>query len=344
MKRPLLIFVIIGFFFILVIGSAQAVSRYDVLGDSTVAAELKLPENPAGPGLFLPDSPLFFLDQIFQNIKILFAGSALDKANIERDVLREREAELRLMLAKNDQENINNALNNLTDEAERAAIDLNDHAANGDDVKEAAKILNEALKHQREILDSLSDQSDGSLEYDFSSAREKVKINKFIVENHLPDSLLEDEIEDDIENEIEDEAEDTQESSRRLLRAIEVLEREASDAAKKAQTNREAVLRRVIQAKLDKLNESDTEDSEEDKEIEMAREKFKKSLEKAAEDAKKLQELQLESEAHGSPETSGSTDNTSSSGDSSSGSGGGSNSGSGSSGSSGSDSSGRGEY
>ena len=187
--------------------------RGRVLGESTQAAELDFPGVSSGPGAILPNSPFFVFDTVWQKVKLFTARSAEDKAIVRAQIAGERLAELRIMLSQNDPDGIAIALSQIQKEAQQASTELSQSAANGQNVEEAAKELNEAIKLQREILGKLANQTTGSLRLQLKTTREELKASKVEVEDELPDELLENEIEDELKDEIEEDLEEVDDLS-----------------------------------------------------------------------------------------------------------------------------------
>ena len=226
----------------------------DVLGDTTIPSDIEFPQIGSGPGYFLPDSPLYFLDNLSQQVKVFFAFSPERKAQIRSQIAGERLAELRVMLEENNQEGINRALENFIKESDLAAGALSDAGVrSGSDIRPLAKELNATLKEHRKILKELERQSSGELRLRFKTARQALQRAKAEVVDELPAEDLDRELQEDLDELIADEVEEASRSARGLNHAIDVLERLASQAAEKNQTAREAALRRAIEKKNENL-------------------------------------------------------------------------------------------
>ena len=303
------------------------------MGETTVSSDLSIPSTTEGPGILLPDSPLFFLDELKQNIRLLLAFSPQTRAKVHTAIAGERLAELQFMLAKNNEERIKFALSEVSDNLKKAANDLTQARLKGKDVKLLAKTINELIKDKRKKLSFLEEQAQGELKAQVKAAKEALKAAKIEVEDNLP--------EDDLEDELEDHVRVASDSARGLEHAIDVLERLASQAGERQETRREEALRHAIEVK----NEALIKQQEKALELEhkkqerllKAKEKFiektREALRKAHEAAREFQKDQDEiNENDGASENSGSSSSSDSKENSGSGS-----SGSGRSGSSGSD-------
>jgi len=334
--------VVLGFFVLVWVAPKPAFSHHQgrVLGDSTTSSQIVFPPVTAGAGFILPDSPLYFLDEIFQEVRLLLAFTPERQAKIRALIAGERLAELRIMMNRSNPNGITTALNNLTKVSTQMAASLTDAAASGSDVKLLAKELNETIKSHRKILGILANQTDGTLRLQIKAAREALKEAKVEIEDELEEDELENEIEEDVDDEIDEAVEEATGSARKLEHAIDVLTKLASEAAAKQQTRREEALRHAIEVKNDALRRQAEKLFEEDlkkhKKILEAQKKANKkaleAIEKAQKAAEEFEEAQDELEeirnqsvgetsgSSGSGGSSGSSDSSGSSGSGKSGS------------------------
>ncbi len=231
--------------------------KKDVLGESIAASDVEVPPVSAGPGIFLPDSPFYFLDSTFQNIKLVLISSPEKKAQMHALIAQERLAELRIMMAKNNMTGIKRALSELDLENDAAANELKNASLKGKDVRNLASNINGEMKRQREFLNYLSAQSSGALELQLKAAKEELKLAKVEVEDHLDEDELLSEVGESISEDIKEGIEEASESAEGLERSIDILSRLASEAAKKEQVKREEALKRVIEVKSDTLKKQE---------------------------------------------------------------------------------------
>lgn len=281
------LFVIISFISLTVNPIYAHKFKKEVLGDSVAASDIEVPPVAAGPGLILPDSPIYFMDNSLQTIKLLLITSPENKAEMRQRIAHERLAELRVMMAKNNTYGIKRALQELARENNATAMELENASLKGKDIRKLASGMNESMKQQRAFLDILSDQSKGALKLQLKSSIEELKEAKVEVENHLAEDELLKEVEDSIEQDIDDKIEEASESAGGLERSIDVLTRLASDAAKKEQVKREEILLQAIE------NKNNTIRRQEEKLSELKRKKEERihNLEKeAVENARKVVE------------------------------------------------------
>lgn len=248
MSRVAVALCLLFFIFILPV-PVSANELRDVLGVSTEGNGAILPPTTEGPGLILPDSPLFFLDTLKQNIRLFLAFSPEKKAVLHADIAGERLAELRFELIKNKPEAAEKALEGVTVHVKGSAEELAAAELQGRDVTALAQDLNENLKRKRDMLDVLEDSSGGEFQARVNVAQKALLESKIRIEDSLPPSQLQNEIEEDLNHEIEDQIDDANGSAENIARAIDLLEKSASDAAMKKQTKREEAIRKAIAAK-----------------------------------------------------------------------------------------------
>jgi len=276
-----------SFLLLLLVVTPVFARQPEVLAESTQAATLTVSPTTQGPGLILPNSPLFFMDQWFQALKLAVATTPEAKAKVRAQIIGERMAELKIMLSLNNEKEINKALQNLTEESNQGAKDLLKESNKGTNVEEAAKVLNEAIKQERDALTALDKQSTGSLASDFQSAKEKAKIHKSAVVDKLPASLIQREVESDLENDVRDKAEEVHAAALDLEDHLAELHKEATSAAKEAQDRRLEAIKKAIETKNEALKK---QTEAELKAEEVRQEALKKEQEKLLESAKKAAE------------------------------------------------------
>ena len=302
-----------------------------ILGDSSVSATPQIPPTVEGPGLILPDSPLFFLDKIKQSIRLFFAFTPEAKAKVHAAIAGERLAELRFMLAKNHEGGIKVALEGVAENTQKSTEDLNNAKLSGRNVSTLAKSINITIKEKQEALDALEHQAKGELKARVGVSREILKVAKLEVEDALPEQELENEIHDELENEIENEVEDASESAKKVEHLVERLQEEASKSATKALRRREEAIKKAIGEKNKELEKFQQrlrkEEEEKQKELLKAQEKagihalgaiikYQEAAQKFKEAQQKVDEIKsMSTETSSNPPESGSS-SSSGSGDS----------------------------
>ena len=194
MRRAVLVFIFIIFLFFTVNSVSFAHHRERVLGASTSPSSLQMPPTVEGPGFILPDSPLFFMDQMKQNFRLFLAFTPEQKAKVRTNVAAERLAELRLMLAKNNERGIKIALDGVAENYKEASNNLNEAELSGKDISDLAKKINDDIKLKRQSLDLLEDQSTGELYARIKATQVSIDEAKVQIEDKLPEEELEKEV------------------------------------------------------------------------------------------------------------------------------------------------------
>ncbi len=316
----------------------------DVLGVATASALPVISPTTEGPGLIMPDSPFFFLDQLKQDIRLAFAFNPEDKAKVNAQIAGERLAELRFMLAKNDARAASAALAGVSDNLQQASDQLTKAQFAGKNVTNLAQDLNSNIKLKQKALDQLESQAKGSLQLQVAQAQELIFESKAAVDDALPPDEMENEIKLDLERKISRKVASASSSATLLQRDLDALSKEASDSASKALERRQEALKLAIEKSgnpelrkvQEKLLEQEKEKQEkiieaQKKAAEQAREAIKNSQEATVNFAnfqRKLIQLQSTSVPPSSPQPNSTSGGGSGSSGGGSGSSGGSSSGS----------------
>lgn len=241
-----------------------------VLGESTQTSELVVPPVTSGTGYILPDSPLFLVDRTFQAVRLVTAFSAERRAKVHNQIAGERLAELRVMLDRNNQDAVAVVLADISSEMNGAARELSLASAEGKDTKALARSLNDTIKAQREFLASLQTQTTGSLELAVKTARRALQEAKVEVEDNLPEEELAKEIEEGLNAEIADRTTDAASATDELEIVLTALEKEASEAARKAIAQKETDLAVAMKSGDEKVQK--------EQELALRREKSKQEI------------------------------------------------------------------
>ncbi len=292
--RKLLIF-LLGFSLLSLIAvfastSVSAYHRQDVLGVA-VQETLSIPPTSDGPGLILPDSPLFFLDKLKQEFRLLLAFTPEQKAKIHNAIAGERLAELQIMLVKNNVAGVRVGLQGVSDNLKSASKDLDDAKLTGRNISLLAKEINDSIKEKDNKFSVLENKATGEIKAHVAAAKKSLRSSKVEVEDNLPEDLLENEMEDDLDREIEDHINNATDSAKGINRAIDVLTRLADEAERKNQEHRREALLKAIEVKNEVFGKQQEKLTEaENKAQEKITEARKKALEKAKEAAGKIDE------------------------------------------------------
>lgn len=339
MSKRLYVFLSVAFTSLLILVSVDRVyanHKAQVLGDSTTNADLSIPPTTEGPGLILPDSPLFFLDQLKQDFRLLLAFTPETRATIYKDIAGERIAELRFMLAKNNLDAAKVALDGVASNLKNAAVQVGQAKLTGRNVDTLAKTINDDIKAKQETLDLLENQATGEIKTQVASVQESLLKAKVEVEDALPEQELKNEIKSDLSRKAERKVDEASDSARELQRDLDELNKEAGEASKKSLSAREKAIKKAIGEKneaLKKVEEKllETEQKKQEKLLEVqgkvseqAKEAIKKAQEAAIGFRQAVQTInQIQSGSQGNSSNSNSGKSSENSGKSSSGGSGG---------------------
>ena len=217
--------------------SASAHHLEEVLGVEAMPV-LSIPPTAEGPGFLLPDSPIFFLDQLKQEVRLLLALTPEQKAKVHVAVAGERLAELQIMLAKNNVPGVRIALQGVSDNLKAASGNIANAKLTGRNINLLAKEINDSIKEKQKSLSVLERQATGEIKAQVMAAKESLKVSKVKIEDNLPTDLLINEMEEDLRLEISDNISKAAHSATGINRAIDVLTRLASEAAQRNQPRR----------------------------------------------------------------------------------------------------------
>ncbi len=236
-----------------------------ILGATTQAVNPQIPPTTEGPGLILPDSPFFFLDNLKQAVRLFLAFTPEAKAKAHVAIAGERLAELRFMLARQNESGIETDLKGISENLKQAVNDVTTAQLSGRNVSVLAKEVNDDIKGKQDTLDILESQAQGELKAWVLGTQTSLLEAKVKVEDALPQADLENEIRDDLNRQIEGQVKKASESAIELRDALNVLTKQATEAAQKSLKNREEALKRAINAKNDILQRTEKKLLEQEK-------------------------------------------------------------------------------
>jgi len=217
------------------------------------STNLTIPPTVEGPGIFLPDSPFFFLDEIKQNVRLLLAYTSEQKATVHSAIAGERMAELRYMLAANNEKGIGVALNGVNENFKDAAEDLSQARFSGREVSVLAKQINDQIKEKINVLSELEDQTTGEKKLVLNTVSSGLFKSKVKIEDGLSESDLKNEIRDDLNWKAERDLRQTNDSATELKMSLEDLRIEATQSANSSLKRRESALQQAIAEKNTEL-------------------------------------------------------------------------------------------
>ena len=227
--------------------------RRQVLGTTTAPSSIQFPAISSGPGFILPDSPFYFLDTFVQSIRIATSFTPEQKVVSHAKIAGERLAELKLMFSRDNKTGIEIAMLQLTREIGLSTDYLVEASAKGRDISEVSLNLNEIIKEQRAVLGTLSDQADGSLRLKLFAARQELRESKMRVEDTLPEKLLQAEIAYSLQEEVDARVSEIASTVSLLESDLDLLEKQASEAASKKLAKREEAIQKAIEEKNTEL-------------------------------------------------------------------------------------------
>jgi len=234
--------------FQLTASDANAMRRAQVLGEETSTDVF--PSVPYGAGFILPDSPLYFVDNVYQRLKLAFAFTPSKKIQVRSQILGERLAEARVMESRNQYVGLSRALDEMAGEAELLVKDMNDADANGVDLSSISKEVNDTIAYHREVLKTVGENSQDAVAERVQSTRDSLLASKMSVEDYLPEKYLTEEIENDLEDELDTQVLGVETTTKRLEKTIDRMEKQASKSSEKQFQNEEKQLEKETKKNL----------------------------------------------------------------------------------------------
>lgn len=230
MKKPFFGLILLALV-VLLPGAVSAQTRQSVLGASTSSATLSLPPTTEGPGLFLPDSPFYFLDMLKQQVRLFFAFTPEEKVQTYMSIAGERMAEVRFELQKGNSTAAEVALQGLKDNTKAAATLIAQQKFAGNDMTTTAEIVNETIKRRQQDLDMLDTEATGGFKAEVDAADAALTDAKIQVEDSLPQALLQREIQYDMTRDVTRNLVETTRTAAQVSDEVSFLEQEASKTA-----------------------------------------------------------------------------------------------------------------
>lgn len=236
-----------------------ATNREEVLGVQTDSSTVNMSPTTEGPGLILPDSPFFALDELKQSLRLAFAITPEAKMRVHSAIAGERLAELRYMLARDNKRGIEIALNGVGSNLEAAANALAESHFSGNDVSKLALNVNTDIKAKQRILDNLEAKATGTLKSQIALTQEKVLYAKLTVADSLSEDESQKELVDDLNRNVDRDINNIEGTVSRLEKNIDSLnslnEGEVAGASTSALDKKRAI-KELIKSKLEKRREA----------------------------------------------------------------------------------------
>lgn len=236
--------VLLSLLLLLVSSSTAHAARKGVLGLTT--DHLSIPPTVEGPGLILPDSPLYFLDNLKQQLRLILAVTPQMKAQVYASIAGERLAELRFELAKNNTAAAEIALSGVRENTKQAGLQVDNARLNGANVEKEAGDINRQIKEHLVSLDGLELQATGEMKAAVVYATQTLADTKAVVEDGMKKDLIENEVRDDISREIAKNLLATTSTAEQLKIDLDELQKQATNEAQKSLPNRKEAVNKVI--------------------------------------------------------------------------------------------------
>lgn len=197
----------------------------NVLGANDKVINVEIPNNE-GPGLLLPDSPLYFLDVAKNNLKVLLVSyDSRQEAKMHLAVAGERIAEIKILLGKSNPAGLDASLASLVAHVNGAAESIQAARNKGMNVDQLAQELNTTVDRERESLAILAKITTQPLGLKLQSAEVSLAQSDATIENFLPKDLLANERKRELEKK-------TTEVAEQALQTKQEADAVASEAAK----------------------------------------------------------------------------------------------------------------
>lgn len=249
---------------ILLVLPVTTFAYYDqaVLGTSIQISDSVFPPITAGPGHILPDSPFYFADKFYQQLRLALVFTPENRAALHAQIAQERLAELRVETMRNNQPAIDSALIELQHEAMASANDVRDASSQGKDVTQLARTIHQELADDRTILTTVATQiPDTAFAQKLTAASDVLRDARVISEDALPQTDIKHEVAANVTSEVDEAVLGVTTSTEKLQNRLNMYERYASNSASdgntaKVRDQQIAALRRQItdlQAVLDHL-------------------------------------------------------------------------------------------
>lgn len=223
---------------------ASANHVQDVLGDSTSISEINFPGLAAGPGFILPDSTMYSLDQLVQEIRLALAFTPEQQAQVYMRILGERLGETKVMMQRDNATGIEIALSGADKAARGAARSLGDAASKGRSTASLAREMNRTLAEYRAALNEVASQAPAALASRLNSTGYTLLEAKLRVEDELPGDELAAAIDNDLQNMVDTEVLGVQTAANSLMRKFNSLDNRSSLSAEQRMKYEEMVASR----------------------------------------------------------------------------------------------------
>lgn len=177
-----------------------------------------------GPGILLPDSPLYFVDIWRDNLSLILASFTPEKkAKLHLRIAAEKITEIKILIEEKGIEarGLDTALSNITSNVSGARRVIERQKGLGADVRKLAEELNVTINEQKFALRVLQDAVDYPTSLKLLAAEKGMRLDEAEIEDELMQDLLQNEIRDEIAREIEKETQFASRSAARIKKLQE---------------------------------------------------------------------------------------------------------------------------
>ncbi|RJQ24837.1 hypothetical protein C4577_06865 [Candidatus Parcubacteria bacterium] len=254
-----------------------------ILGISSESSTM--PEVSYGPGLILPSSPLYFLDKLKQNVRISLALKPEERAKVYEQIAGERLAEVRAEAVNGNDEALNVALDDVSNNISLAAKELENVKLRGRDTEVLASELNDSIKEKREVLGVFESRANNNVALRVRAVRQNLFEEKVRVGDYLPHWRFEQEVNNDLNEILADGIDDVSVSTLRLKQALEMAK---INIMEKMQKDKKSTVGGSIKGGKEEKNYSERLKIEEEK-VQQQKELKVKEMERIVAELKKLE-------------------------------------------------------
>lgn len=231
----------------------------EILGVSSAS---ELPATIEGPGFVLPQSPLYVLDKLKQNILLSLSFSPDKKIETYNAIAGERIAELKIEIEDGEVQGIDTALAELTSTISQARGEVENLNRRGKLNPQIALKLNDDIRSRFVYLNNIEAQLTGSLKTKVKAAARSLLEDKIKIAIFLPSDIASKEEENDLKLAINQSIEDMTDSTAILQKAFEEKASSSPSAKKKLKDESTTELEKIIggvQKLAQAINEGKTE-------------------------------------------------------------------------------------
>lgn len=220
--------------------TVSASSRGLVLGEKTALPAVPL---AAGPGRLLSNSPFYFLDLVFDEIKIALTPKPKARVKLQMTLAAEKLAELRLLFSQENHQGFERALYYFAKHIKGARVSL--EQVKGQEVGDLARALNQMVDQSQDFLKDLEGIALIEEKFILKSAQVKIAKEEMAIEAKLPSDEFEEETLKELSQGLEEEIKESSQAAERMIQLRQELEQ-------KIAKNQESVMGKQTQTSKDK--------------------------------------------------------------------------------------------